>query len=84
MVLKGLRKKISNLPKAVKVAGAVAGAGAIGIGAVALGKKLFHKRKKYNTGATLTKLKNRVLKARLKRQLIMEQRKLFKEQLKGV
>lgn len=75
----GLTSKINQMSTTKKI-GLGVGALALGVGAVAVGKKFFGKRKRNQT----QKLKAKIIRKQLKIKNIQLDRKLLKEQLKGV
>lgn len=75
----GLVSKVKSMNTAQKV-GLGVGALALGVGAVAVGKKFFGKKRRNQT----QKLKAKIIRKQLKIKNIQLDRKLLKEQLKGV
>lgn len=78
------KKKVSSMvsPKVktgLKIAGAVVGAGALAYGVGKVAKKVFGTTKRKGT---ISKLRNKVMKVKLKIELLKSQRRLQKEMMK--
>lgn len=76
-------KSAVSSPTAKRIATA-AGVAAVGIGAVAVARKAFGKVGQRKGRSSTAKLRSAITRAILKRKLIVEKRRLFREQMKVV